>query len=279
MKIYEAQQWASSFLREHDAEEKVAEILLLDYLDMSKTEYLIRMREELPAEIEEKFKQSIQKHIETGIPVQHLTGKEYFYGREFKVNADVLVPRPETEEVVLQALNHVPNDARICVDVGTGSGVIAVTMKSEKPNLKVYATDISENALQIAKENAQVNGADIEWMQGNFLQPLMEQGVKVDVIISNPPYIAREEETSLSKTVSNFDPHLALFADNDGLAAYEVIVKQAKDVLNPGGMIVFEIGYQQAEAVSNLIHKQFPHSTIRVFQDINGKDRTVLATI
>ncbi|GAA0290333.1 release factor glutamine methyltransferase [Gracilibacillus halotolerans] len=279
MKLYEAQQWASSFLREHDAEEKVAEILLLHYLNISKTEYLVRMREELSLEVEQQFKQAIYQHVETGIPVQHITGKEEFFGREFNVNSHVLIPRPETEEVVLQALNHLSSDTLTCVDVGTGSGVIAVTLKSERPNVHVYATDISDKALQIAKKNADKHGAEIEWLQGNFLQPLIEQGIKVDCIISNPPYIAKDEAITLSKTVRDFDPHLALFADNDGLAAYEAIVKQAKEILNPQAMIVFEIGYQQGNVVRELIIEHFPNSKVEVFRDINGKDRTVFAWI
>lgn len=279
MKIYEALKWASSFLKKHQAEERVAEMLLLHYLNYTKTDLLLHMRDELPPEIEKKWKASLHQHIETGVPVQHLTGKETFFNREFKVNEDVLIPRPETEEVVLHALKQFPANGTTCVDVGTGSGVIGITIALERPELQVYATDISEKALQIAKQNANTHHASVHWMQGNFLQPLIDQKIKVDAIISNPPYISREEEPALSKTVRDFDPHLALFADNDGLAAYEMIVEQAKEVLHPKGMIAFEIGYQQGEAVTQIIHRYFPSSKVQVFQDINGNDRTVIALI
>lgn len=279
IKIYEALKWASSFLQQHQAEERVAEILLLHYLNYTKTDLLLHMRDELPPDIEKKWKASLQQHVETGVPVQHLTGKEIFFNREFKVNGDVLIPRPETEEVVLHALEHFPANGTTCVDVGTGSGVIGITIALERPNLQVYATDISEQALQIAHENAENHGATINLMQGDFLQPLLDQKIKVDAIISNPPYIARKEEASLSRTVRDFDPHLALFADKDGLAAYETIVMQAKDILQPEGMIAFEIGYQQGEAVREIIRHHFPKSEVNVYQDINGKDRTVIALI
>ncbi|WP_194842226.1 peptide chain release factor N(5)-glutamine methyltransferase [Gracilibacillus salitolerans] len=275
--VYEALEWASSFLQKHNCEPKVAEILLLHELDWTKTDLLIQLRDPIASEKLEHFQQKVEQHAKTKIPVQHLTGVEAFYGHSFHVNQHVLIPRPETEELV-QRVTEVVDKANVtCVDVGTGSGVIAVSLAKEWEHRQVemLATDLSEDALKVAGKNAAKHEAKIDFYQGNFLEPLIEQGKRVDIIVSNPPYIAYEEADSLSETVKNFDPDMALFADEHGLAAYQQIIHQASQVLKRHGMIFFEIGHMQAEAVTKLIKQQFPESKVTVFQDINGKDRIV----
>ncbi|RKQ34402.1 peptide chain release factor N(5)-glutamine methyltransferase [Oceanobacillus halophilus] len=277
-KLYEVLKRASLFLEEHHREPGVAEILLQHHLNVSRSQFYMMMQDSIPQETIANFEKDIEKHAETGIPVQHLTGYEEFYGREFAVNEHVLIPRPETEELVLHVINQVKNQTVTIADIGTGSGIIAATLALELPEAAVYASDISEAALATARENAEKLDADVTFLQGNFLKPFIQGNIQVDVIVSNPPYIARAEEELLSDTVKNFDPELALFADEEGLAAYREIIQQAK-VLPHLEMIVFEIGHTQGEALHQLIRKTFPTARIQTIQDINKKDRIVSAKL
>lgn len=277
-KQYEVLQWASLFLEKNNRETRVAELLLQHHLNVTRTQYFAQMREEVPEHIVEKFEKDIKMHAETGVPIQHLTGYEMFYGRKFSVNHHVLIPRPETEELVLHVINHAPKDRPITiVDVGTGSGIIAITLALELPNAKVYAIDISEEALMMAKKNAKSLQADVTFLKGDFLEPFINQGLQADIVVSNPPYISEEERAELSDTVVNYDPELALFAEDNGLFAYKKIVSQLPNTVVTGGSVAFEIGHLQGDAVKGLIEWTFPHSSVSVIKDINGKDRIVSA--
>ena len=167
------------------------------------------------------------KQLELGIPVQYIVGNVDFYGYEFKVNKNVLIPRFETEELVNRAIKYIkqyiPNPK--IVDLGTGSGCIAITLSKEL-DINVDAVDISDKALEVAKENNKTNKSKVSFYQGNMLEPLNK---KYNVIISNPPYISRDEE--IQDLVKNNEPELALYADNDGLYYYEEILKNAKNYL------------------------------------------------
>src|SRR5699024_7616184 len=154
------------------------------------------------------FKKDIKKHVETGVPVQHLLGYEYFYGDKFTVNQHTLIPRPETEELVDLIIKTYPKDANFTiVDLGTGSGVIAITLAKHF-------------------NNALSHGVTIQFYEGDFLEPIIDRKIKIDLLISNPPYIDYADLPSLSDTVKEFDPHQALFATNKGLGAYELIMQQ-----------------------------------------------------
>ncbi|MFD2629336.1 peptide chain release factor N(5)-glutamine methyltransferase [Oceanobacillus kapialis] len=280
LKQYEVLQWASLFLEEHQREAGVAQILLQHHLGKGRAQFYADMQEKVPETLVERFERDIKEHARTGVPVQHLIGEEIFFDRSFKVTRDVLIPRPETEELVQHVIKNAPKEAPITiVDVGTGSGIIGITLALELPHATVYATDISPEALAIAKRNATELGAAVNFLQGNFLQPLQDADVKVDVLVSNPPYIARKEAASLSDTVKNFDPELALFADEEGLAAYKVITKQATAILRSGGSIAYEIGHEQAGEVTTIIKKEFPSSHVSTVKDINGKDRIITAAL
>ncbi|WP_246187670.1 peptide chain release factor N(5)-glutamine methyltransferase [Ornithinibacillus caprae] len=284
MKQYEVLQWASLFLEKNNREPRVAELLLQHHLGMSRNEFYMHMRETVPALIRSKFEADIKEHAETGVPLQHIIGYETFYGRDFHVNEHVLVPRPETEELVQHVIQIAKSNSKsdhpiTIVDVGTGSGIIAITLALELPNATVYATDISEEALAVAQRNAAQLQANVTFLQGDFLQPVIVQNIKTDIVVSNPPYIPRSDEESLSDTVKHFDPELALFADENGLAAYKKIISQLPSVINAeGAAVAFEIGHDQGEIVTLLLNKQFPKSKVDVLQDINGKDRMVVAT-
>ncbi|MDC3411776.1 peptide chain release factor N(5)-glutamine methyltransferase [Terrihalobacillus insolitus] len=282
--IQGALHWASLFLTEHHREQNVAEILLCHHLGVPRSKFFAILREKIPVQVQEKFVQDIKAHAKTGIPVQHLTGYEMFYGRYFHVNDKVLIPRPETEELILglnSYITHISSAGQPInmIDLGTGSGIIAVTLKLEWPATNVYATDISADALMVAKQNAVSLGADVTFMEGNFLQPVLDSRQQIDVIVSNPPYISNAEKDTLDDTVKNFDPELALFAEQDGLAAYHTILTQAQKVVADTAILGFEIGHQQGTKVGELVSRFFPNSDVEVRQDINGKDRMVFATV
>lgn len=281
-KQYEVLKRASLFLEKQQREEKVAELLLQHHLGLSRTAFFMNMQEAIPDPIYEVYMNDIRKHAETGIPIQHIIGSEEFYGRQFFVDNNVLIPRPETEELVL----HIIKAAKAfhkkqlhIVDVGTGSGIIAITLALELSDVSVAATDISPKALVIAKKNAKELGANVDFFQGDFLLPILNKEAAVDIIVSNPPYIAESERESLADTVINFDPELALFAEDNGLGAYKKIIKQACGLLKPGGILAFEIGHTQGNAIKKLIIDSFPQAAVDIIRDINAKDRIILAKI
>lgn len=284
VKQYEVLRRASLFLHKNNSEQKIAELLLQHYKQESRTEFYANMHDTLPQSIINQLWEDLNKHVETGVPVQHLIGYEYFYGRKFYVNDQVLIPRPETEELVdylLKMIREYGTDQKINIaDIGTGSGVIAITLACElKEQAIVYATDISEKALKTAQKNAAKNKAKVHFFQGDFLEPLIDQNIPLNIIVSNPPYIAFSEKKSLSRTVKNFDPEIALFAKSNGLAAYDTIINQSRHILKSNRLLAFEIGYNQGAAVQELLQNVYPKSKIHIQQDINGHDRIVLAYI
>ncbi|RLQ86793.1 peptide chain release factor N(5)-glutamine methyltransferase [Planomicrobium sp. Y74] len=275
-KIFEALNRASSYLLDNGREEAAARILLQHTLGISQAGLLASMREDMDDISFKEFWRGIEQHAK-GTPVQHLTGHEIFYGRKFTVNQDVLIPRPETEELVEEALEliakHISNPSPSIADIGTGSGIIAVTMKQELPSSKVTATDISQKALDIAQINANELDAEIDFKLGDLLEPL--KGKKWDVILSNPPYIAYSEAESMSDSVKDFEPHSALFAEQEGLALYYKMMEDLPDLLNKPGIIGLEIGHLQGEAVEKMMRTTFPQAKIYCKKDINKNDRMV----
>ncbi len=283
LKIFEALNWASSFLKEHNREEFAGELLLRHYSGLSRTSMLMKMRDELDGEVWTEFQNAVKRHS-AGEPFQYIIGSEEFYDRRFIVNEHVLIPRPETEELVqgtIQRLEKLfPGKNEIdLVDVGTGSGAISVTLKLEKPELKVTAVDLSKDALEVARKNASELGADIEFLHGDLLQPLILQGKKVDAVISNPPYIPVGDQEWMSDIVTEHEPHMALFAGEDGLDLYRRFMDELPLVLKEKALVGFEIGAGQGEAVRGLLEKTFPHANVEVVFDINGKDRMVFAEL
>lgn len=284
MKQYKVLQWAFSFLEKHNREQHVAELLLQHMTKQNPTSFYMNMQEELDQALVEEFMMHIKDHAISGRPIQHIIGQAAFYGRDFFVNEKVLIPRFETEELVLHAIEqiktHFPNEAVTIADLGTGSGVIAISLALELARASVYASDISEHALAVAAKNAAVHEAAVRFFQGDFLQALIEEGINPELIISNPPYIALDEAGSLTDTVKDFDPQEALFADKQGLAAYETILSQASYLEEKAKrLVIFEIGYKQGAAVSKMIKEVFPNSEVMILQDINGQDRIVSAII
>ena len=208
------------------------------------------------------------KRLENGEPVQYIVGNVDFYGINFIVNKNVLIPRFETEELVDRTIKYAKqylNKNIDIVDLGTGSGCIAITLKKEL-DCNVDAVDISNKALAVAKLNATNNNVDINFIEGDMLKPLTK---KYDLIISNPPYIAYDEE--IEDIVKNNEPHNALYADDEGLYYYKEIIKNANNFLKEKAIIAFEIGYLQGDKLKEYASNYFDN--IIVEQDLSGKDR------
>ncbi|MCM3714264.1 peptide chain release factor N(5)-glutamine methyltransferase [Alkalihalobacillus oceani] len=280
MTLHEALRWASSFLEQRSLEQPVAEWLLRHYLQLDRAQLLMRLHDPVPDELITRLKQDLARHAE-GIPVQHLIGYEEFYGRKFIVNSDVLIPRPETEELVQAVLglkaSRFADRPVTAADIGTGSGAIAVTLALEAPEIELYAVDLSEAALKIAERNAAGLGADVSFLRGDLLEPLLERGLKMDIVVSNPPYIPLADEQELAIHVKDHEPHLALFGGEDGLVLYRRMIGQLPAVVKAEAIIAFEVGIGQAEAVRDMLQHAFPKAETEIRRDINGKERIVLA--
>lgn len=269
-------QLKQSIIKDHN-DYNSCRLLLCHVLNCSLSDLYIKMYDEISQDQLTTFMKGIERY-QKGEPIQHIIGHESFYGREFIVNQDVLIPRYETEELIEHisyCINHYFKDYQSisACDIGTGSGAIAITLKCEYPNIQMWASDISQNALKVAKENASVFNVDVNFIQGDMLLPYIESNVKVDLLISNPPYIPND--TILDDRVYNYEPHLALFGGEDGLDFYRKIFKNANDVLNEKAVLAFEIGYDQGESIVSEIKKYFPGWPYEVIKDINQKDRMV----
>lgn len=279
--IFEALNGASSFLRDKGREEIAARLLLQHVLKKSYTELLVSMHDEIEEEDCRTYWQMVESHAQ-GMPIQYIIGEEEFYGRTFQVNESVLIPRPETEELILEATKRIKRlfGAQPTIklaDIGTGSGAIAITMKKEIPTLQVTATDISSDALKVAKKNAKLLNAEIHFEEGDLTVPISQQ--KWQVVLSNPPYIAYEEAAEMSEVVLEHEPHTALFAEDDGLALYKRLAKNLPSLMTKPSFIGVEIGYAQGPAVAALFKENFPQANVEIIKDINGKNRMVFCEI
>ena len=221
-----------------------------------------------------------------GEPVQYLTGRTEFYGRGFEVSPAVLIPRPETEGLVDHVrpyLDKVRTDAPVrFADIGTGSGVLAVTLALECPFAQGYATDVSPGALAVARRNARNLLGDrhnrITFMQGSLLAPLDARGPHaLDLIVANPPYVTSREMDGLPEEVRGFEPRMALHGGEDGLDCHRALIGQAPGYLSAGGMIALEIGAGQSAAVARLMAERRAYENVEIVKDYNGLDRIVSA--
>lgn len=264
---------ACLLLRRQGKEESLARFLLMYMLDESSQLFSNSLSEQLSQENEDKYFSLIEKHIKEDVPLSHLVGFEYFYDRKYKVTKDVLSPRMETEELIYRVVEYVKstkkNNLKI-LDLCTGSGIIAITLKKELSqfSIDVVASDISEEAIKVAKENAQSHDATIKFIQSDIFNNIAD---KFDIIVSNPPYIDRKDEVTMQDNVLKYDPHLALFAEEEGMYFYRKIIEQANDYLNENGVIFFEIGYDQKDKIIKLA--DFNGYSAEVYKDINGRDR------
>lgn len=266
---------AESKLDDEHKDVNVAKVLFYHLANKQPHELYLMYDEEVDQELETKFLAGMEEYYQ-GKPIQYIKGVETFFGRDFKVNENVLIPRYETEELVENILYRIDDyftdykKITLC-DVGTGSGAIATSLALEEERLDVYATDISSEAIEVAKDNANNLGAKVEFMVGDMLEPLLNKGLKVDIFVSNPPYIPQEQE--IEAMVKDNEPHVALFGGNDGLYFYRKIFQGVNALLNDRALLAFEMGFDQRELMEAALQEHFPNDPHEIIKDINGKDR------
>jgi len=281
--------------------EAITLIVLSELSGLSSAKIKAFPEHEIPAERLEQLA-AILGRLKTGEPVQYVIGHTEFYGLQFKVNASVLIPRPETEELVAWAIDSVGSLqlaagsgqwAGKILDIGTGSGCIATSLKKNLPNFHVSAIDISPDALQTAKDNAQLNNVDVDFIKGDILNPEQPFAFHLSpltshhspltthysLIISNPPYVTLYDKTLMHKNVTDFEPHIALFVpETDPLLFYKAIAAFAATHLTPGGLLYFEINESYGNEIVELLKdKHFKFIELR--KDMSGRDRMIKASV
>ena len=240
--------------------------------NLSFTDFIFAIQQEITPD-EKEFVESIYKQLAAHVPAQYIIGNTEFYGLELKVDERVLIPRPETEELVELILTENAKPNQSVLDIGTGSGAIALALAKNRPDWLVTASDISPDALNLASENASLQDLKISFKKSDCFEEIAEN---YDIIVSNPPYISRADESEVGLNVLHSEPHLALFAEEDGLAIYRKIAEDAKNHLREGGKIYLEIGYKQGHSVPALFRKYLPEKRVRTLKDRFGQDRMVV---
>ena len=240
--------------------------------NLSFTDFVFALQQEISEE-ERQFVEDIYRKLANHIPAQYIIGHAEFFGMQLKVDERVLIPRPETEELVELTLAENPKKNLKVLDIGTGSGAIALALAKNRPYWTITAADISQDALDLAMENANNQGLTLFFIKSNCFSEISS---KYDIIVSNPPYISRVDEAEVGLNVLHSEPHLALFADEDGLAIYRRIAEESKEYLNDGGKIYLEIGYKQGQSVPALFKENFPGKRVRTLKDQFGQDRMVV---
>lgn len=231
--------------------------------------YYVHGEEDITQDAQKEYEIAVQKRAEH-IPLQYIIGEQEFMGLRFKVNSNVLIPRQDTETLVEQVLKIVKPGMKV-LDLCTGSGCVLISVLKNAPELTGMGSDISKTALLVAKENAKLHEVDAEWVRSDLFDNITEN---FDVIMANPPYIPTGEILSLMPEVRDFEPENALDGGADGLDFYRKIAGQVKDYLNPGGYVYMEIGYDQGEAVSELM-RNAGFTEVEVIKDLARNDRVV----
>lgn len=240
--------------------------------EWSSLDFLLHQNQEVSSDdclLLEKIFMDLSQHLSP----QYLTGRAYFRDLQLSVDQRVLTPRPETEELVDLILAENPDTPLSVLDIGTGSGAIAISLKKERPAWQLTASDISSDALSLAQDNASHYQLDITFIVSDVFSQLSGT---FDMIVSNPPYIAYEDKDEVGLNVYQSEPHLALFAAEDGYAIYRRIIEEASNYLSEKGKLYFEIGYKQGEGIKALVNTHFPQKRVRVLRDVFGKERMVV---
>lgn len=272
MTYQKALKQGEAFLREHGIEDAVTDswLLLAMACRIDRNFYYLHMQKELPGEQKEAYETALKKRTEH-IPLQHITGEQEFMGLPFLVNADVLIPRQDTEILVEEALKKAKPGMRV-LDLCTGSGCIIVSLLKIRSHLLGVASDLSAAALCVAKKNAGRNGVSPVFVQGDLFEPV--KGT-FDLIVSNPPYIPTAEIEKLMPEVREHEPLLALDGKEDGLVFYKRIIEEGYPYLKPGGFLMFEIGCDQGKEVSARM-EQAGYQDVKIVKDLAGLDRVVI---
>ncbi len=250
-----------------------ARLLLCEYLKKDKLYLIVNYNEEVS--VDSSFEQLVVRR-ENREPMQYILGRAEFYGLDFKVNKNVLIPRPDTEILVEKVIGFVGNNSYSVLDIGTGSGCIPVTVAANCKNANVYTVDISADATAVARENATLNGVEdrVSFLNMDILKDFPE--MEVDCIVSNPPYIEEDVIPTLMSDVKDYEPYIALSGGADGLEFYRRISKKGYDILKSGGMIAFEVGHNQSNSVEEILRCD-GYSTVETTNDLAGIGRVVTA--
>lgn len=264
--------WASSFLKENQQDPHIAQWVMKELFSWNTTQ-LITLRSHAISDKQRNMYVKAIKDCSTGIPPQHVIGHEWFYDRKFKVTSDTLIPRPETEEWFDRYINELPDRPLKVLDIGTGSGVLAVSHKLERPQDEVTAVDISPEAIAVAEENSRTLNADVTFLISDLTEEISQQ---LDIVISNPPYISQDERDVMDDSVLIYEPHLALFAEDDGLFFYKKLAKELPAVMKPESCIIMEYGYKQGEKLKELFQCAFPEAEVEIWKDMSGHDRAIV---
>jgi len=255
-------------------EGKAIQILICEIAKFSTSEFYLNFDEEVESKLEDKIIDAISKYLYERKPIQYILGYTYFYGLKFFVNENVLIPRRETEELVEFAITEITKTnlkTFKILDIGTGSGAIAIALKKHLPDSDIVAIDISKEALDVAKENARYNNVKIKFLESDLFSNIEE---KFDFIISNPPYIASKDD--VDDLVLKNEPHLALFAPCSGLYFYMEILKASRKYLNDKNIIFFEIPEDKDTELINLVKIYYPHSEFKILKDMQAKSRILV---
>ena len=275
MTYREALKKAQEYLLDRKVEEAATDawILLSEVTGISRTAFLMEPSREIGEEDRKRFEDFLQRRGERE-PLQYITGHQNFMGLDFKVSPAVLIPRMDTEVLVEKALERICMGDRV-LDLCTGSGCIAISLKKLAGDITVTASDLSEDALKLARENARLNQTEIEFIHSDLFEQITG---RYDLIVSNPPYIETQVIQSLQQEVRAHEPFMALDGKEDGLHFYREILRNAGLYLKSGGWILFEIGYDQGDALRELL-LQYNFDNIRIDKDLAGLDRVAIGRI
>jgi release factor glutamine methyltransferase len=286
MRVFEILNWSTDCLEDHQIENPRlnAELLLGHSLNLSREGLYVRLHSQIGNEVKEVFERLIKRRI-SGEPLQYILGHQEFWSIDFKVDPSALIPRPETELLVEQTLSILSETSferpPVLLEIGTGSGAVAVSLAKEARNIILVATDISGDALMLAKENAESSGVlhQIQFVHGNLFDPFrrLREREPFDLILSNPPYVMCSDIEGLAKEVRDYEPVIALNGGEDGLEFYRKIVSQAPFYLKKGGWLLLEVGQDQGEKVSELMEKRGDFLASQRLQDLSGIERVVKA--
>ncbi len=276
--------WTTDYFKSHHIEQPraAAEILLAHTLDVERIYLYIQYDRPMEPRELEAFRGLIRRRLQKE-PVAYIVGKKGFWTLDQKVSRDVLIPRPETETLVEAALEIIPKELLPrplnILDLGTGSGAVVLALATERTGHHFFATDCSDKALAIAKENARTHALDhaVTFLQGNWFDALADQGPYFDVIVSNPPYVSHGDFETLPPECSQYEPRKALDGGPDGLDAIRLIIKEAPEHMNPGGWLLFEIGYDQRASVERLLMVSGAYVDVATTKDYSGLDRVIRA--
>lgn len=270
---FEAQRWASSFLREAGMDPATPQFILEMIHDWKLTDLVLHNRDQMPADEVLRFRRAVER-IAKAEPPQYVVGKAPFYGRVFVVNKDVLIPESETEELVEWVIDSVPADQPLKVlDLGTGSGVIGITLALERPNWQVTLSDISTGALRVALANQRLHGTNLPQVESDLFANL--RGQQFDLIVTNPPYIGLNELPEMDQAVINYEPPLALFAAENGLGFYRRLFGELEEYLTPTGQLFGETGWRQEEAIKDLFKEVGVAGKLTTKHDIADRMRMI----